>query len=679
LIRKSPPIVIILILSFFMPLVGRFLPVTQAQSNGQRNSGKKMTEDLLARARQSRVGSGEKTRVIFNVADSNSAAQARAVLQSAGANVSKQLDALNVVVADVPFAALENLAARDEVSWVSADQEVRSLASTDNTSHIEVTTGASKVLPQDVNQQLGSGVANGGAGNGVGIAILDSGITPSDAAEFVGYQWKQSSGTLGTGLFSQTYLATYNRILKNIDFTGEGRTDDAYGHGTHTAGVAAGTGQSSEDYAAQNPGAPTYGGEATGANLINVRVLNSYGVGSVSNVIAGINWAIQNKSTYNIRVMNLSLGTAITQSYKTDPLCQAVGKAVDAGIVVVVAAGNWGKDSYGNTIYGGILSPANSPKVITVGATNTQQTNQRSDDVVTSYSSRGPTLVDGLVKPDLVAPGNRTGAAETADTSTSASNSYQSTGGGGLIGTLISGNTSTNEPVATGTYQILSGTSFAAPAVAGTVALMLEANPSLKPAFVKAVLMRTAQRLPVYESKIQSGQMKTFERIITEGAGELNTSAALAVAKAIRKDSDRAQPGDNLITNKNVTYSTCGVTSPIAGENIPLNNGLVWVEGVAFTDRLLLTNGYLLADGRTLTTGFVAADGYMMTDRADVFAYQRGRKSDLLRSAIRHVGHDRHRWPGAPGDLLRPSSESRTCRAGATGRTQTGRRSRTSR
>jgi hypothetical protein len=95
---------------------------------------------------------------------------------------------------------------------------------------------------------------------------------------------------------------------------------------------------------------------------------------------------------------------------------------------------------------------------------------------------------------------------------------------------------------------------------------MLEANPSLKPAFVKGVLMRTAQRLPVYEGMIKNGTMTTFERMITEGAGELNTSAAVVVAKAIRKDADRAKPGDNLITSQNVTYSNLGVTAPIAGE-----------------------------------------------------------------------------------------------------------------
>ena len=292
------------------------------------------------------------------------------------------------------------------------------------------------------------------------------------------------------------------------------------------------------------------------ANLVSVRVLNSEGVGTVSGVIAGIDWVIRNKSTYKIRVMNLSLGTVITQSYKTDPLCQAVGRAVDAGIVVVVAAGNLGKDSAGQTIYGGILSPANSPKVITVGATNTQETVRRSDDTVTTYSSRGPTLVDGLVKPDLVAPGNRIGAAESSVTSPTASSSYTSTGGGllGSLGSTLLGNSSVPLPEATGTYKIWSGTSFSAPAVSGTVALMLEANPSLTPRIVKALLMRTAQRLPYYEGKVLTTQMSNFERIITEGAGELNTNAVVSLARAIRQDANRAKPGENLITNSKLTY-----------------------------------------------------------------------------------------------------------------------------
>ncbi|HMF56283.1 MAG TPA: S8 family peptidase, partial [Pyrinomonadaceae bacterium] len=478
--RKRSPLVLLLIYSLILPLAGISSYRVKAQNPPSRPLPGKMSDELHERVRRTHRGSGERAHIIINLSDPNAARQAQTVLENNGAHVSHQMDSLGLMAADVPVETLDEISTHTEISWLSSDQEVRSLSTTpDNTSHIEVTTGASKVLPAGNNS-----IANGGAGNGIGIAILDSGITPSDAAEFAGYQNQQSGGVLGLGLLSQAYLQSFSRIKKHIDFTGENRTDDAYGHGTHTAGIAAGTGQSSENYAAQHSGAPTYGGIATGANLIDVRVLNSQGIGTVSNVIAGINWVITNKSTYNIRVMNLSLGTPITQSYKTDPLCQAVAKAVDAGIVVVVAAGNWGKDSSGQTIYGGILSPANSPKVITVGATNTQQTPQRSDDVVTTYSSRGPTLADGLVKPDLVAPGNMTGAAQTADSSPSPSYSYTNTGGGGLIGGLLVGNTSTNIPKATGTYQILSGTSFAAPAVSGTAALMLEANPSLTPQMV---------------------------------------------------------------------------------------------------------------------------------------------------------------------------------------------------
>ncbi len=119
----------------------------------------------------------------------------------------------------------------------------------------------------------------------------------------------------------------------------------------------------------------------------------------------------------------MSLGTFAIDSYKNDPLCRAARRLVDAGIVVVAAAGNNGKDSAGQKLYGHIHSPGNEPSVITVGATNTFGTDVRSDDTVTTYSSRGPTAAtatdangfkryDNLIKPDLVAPGNKLIAAE---------------------------------------------------------------------------------------------------------------------------------------------------------------------------------------------------------------------------------------------------------------------------
>ena len=133
--------------------------------------------------------------------------------------------------------------------------------------------------------------------------------------------------------------------------------------------------------------------------------------GTDSQVIAAIQRAIQLKTQYNIRVINLSLGRAVFESYTVDPLDQAVEQAWAAGIVVVVAAGNNGRDnSMGTNGFATIGSPANDPAVITVGATRTFNTPTRNDDAIASYSSKGPTLVDHIVKPDIVAPGNRIGS-----------------------------------------------------------------------------------------------------------------------------------------------------------------------------------------------------------------------------------------------------------------------------
>src|SRR2546423_10856504 len=330
---RIPLLTTFVALSLLSPLPGALFvsAKTPAQEGTPaRRAPVKLSADLQTRADSAREESSETARVILRVADGQTTADTASRARKAGARVSDQLDSLGFIVADVPVSKLSELAARDEVSWVSEDQPVRSTAASyDNTSHHEVATGASKLLPVGNNA-----LADGGGGNGIGIAILDSGISPPDSAEFAGYEGRYSSGTLGTGLFSQKYLASYPRVLAHVDFTGEGKTDDAYGHGTHTAGVAAGTGQASEDYAAQNAGSPTFGGLATNAKLADLRLLDSYGVGQVSTVIKAVNWAITTKRTYNIRVMNLSLGASPSQSYKTDPLCQAVAKAVDAGIVV---------------------------------------------------------------------------------------------------------------------------------------------------------------------------------------------------------------------------------------------------------------------------------------------------------------------------------------------------------
>src|SRR5262249_21111081 len=157
-----------------------------------------------------------------------------------------------------------------------------------------------------------------------------------------------------------------------------------------------------------------YSGIAPGAYLVNLRVLNENGAGSASDVIEAIDWAVDHQREYNIKVINLSLGAPVLQPYRDDPLCAAVERAVDAGMVVVAAAGNYGKKADGTPVMGMITSPGNDPKVLTVGALDAHETPQRSDDTVATYSSRGPTMYDLVLKPDIAAPGTHVVSSEAA-------------------------------------------------------------------------------------------------------------------------------------------------------------------------------------------------------------------------------------------------------------------------
>ena len=177
---------------------------------------------------------------------------------------------------------------------------------------------------------------------------------------------------------------------------GQARPSDDHGHGTHVSGIIAGNGAESFGVRA---------GIAPSAHILSLKVLDDRGRGVISDVIAALDWVVTNKAAYNVRVVNLSVGAAVTESLNTDPLTLAAKRAVDAGIVVVTAAGNLGKNADGQAQYGGITAPGNAPWVLTVGAHSHEGTVVRSDDVMAGYSSRGPTAIDFQAKPDLVAPG----------------------------------------------------------------------------------------------------------------------------------------------------------------------------------------------------------------------------------------------------------------------------------
>jgi len=412
-----------------------------------------------------------------------------------GGKLRRQLGRFRGAAYSIPASQLASLAADPEVTYISPDRPLSAASTGSPTAILDYHTDA-------VNAP--AAWAQGLDGTGVGVAIIDSGI--ADLADIHG---KKKSGN--------------SNVVYSQDFTGApaGKTVDQYGHGTHVAGIIAGSGAASTG--ANN--FYTFQGIAGNANLINLRVLDQNGAGTDSEVIAAIQTAIQLQSTYNIRVISLSVGRPVYESYTQDPLCQAVEQAWQAGIVVVVAAGNYGRDNLAGTNgYGTITAPGNDPYAITVGAVNTEGTADRTDDVPASYSSKGPTVIDQVVKPDLVAPGNAVISlytpGETLD---------QETPGNEVPFSAFQTNGSN---ASSGTYYMLSGTSMAAPMVSGAAALMLQQNPNLTPDQVKARLMKTAFKGFVQSSTATDAATgQTFSEqadIFTVGAGELDIQAALA-------------------------------------------------------------------------------------------------------------------------------------------------------
>lgn len=559
-----------------------------------RNS--KLSPQLEALAINPDSNSEESVRVIVQTLARGE--QAGDTIISKGGRIKRSLPLINGYVAEVPRSSLKALASAEETIYVSLDRPTALLQSAryDN-NLVRATTGAENVIGRNgisSNDKETSGYLKslhaGPNGKGVTIAILDSGIY-DDGPLHEDLRAINNSQTRRV-LIHRNFVAAENLTLDQLS-----RGYDPYGHGTHVAGIAAGSGREClQDAAVGN----FYAGMAMNANLVDLRVVGADGSGSISNVIAAIDWMIANRDAYNIRVANFSIGAAVTESYKSDPLCLAVERAVGAGIVCVVAAGNFGKDAQGNAVYGGILAPGNDPLAITIGATNTWGTAVRSDDTMASYSSRGPSLVDFVCKPDLVAPGTllRSIAANRNSLTVKNNLTVYSNGGEDM-------------------YMWLSGTSMAAPVVAGAAALMLDANPSLTPAMVKSILQFTAQPLPSLSN------VDPLLGLLTEGAGYLNADAAVRMAQAFAHDANRKAEGSSLLSSDSslldqLIYSSQGqgaslFTSNIAGETIGWGDNILFSQGLAYLyDNRRLS--VLKTAGWQVSPGFLLVNGYLGTN-----------------------------------------------------------------
>jgi serine protease AprX len=277
-----------------------------------------------------------------------------------------------------------------------------------------------------------------------------------------------------------THSAFGNRVLAQVNLTSlaPNSPGDGRGHGTFVAAIAAGD---DADYTGIEPR----------AKLVSVDVLNDLGAGLTSDVIAGCDWILQNQEAYNIRVANFSLSGDVASSFQYDPLDKAVEKLWLNGVVVVAAAGNYAVNGQQSGV---LFAPANDPFVITVGASDVNGTSRTDDDFAAPWSAWGYTP-DGFFKPELAAPGRVMNGAMPATATMFLEHPERQVRPG---------------------YMWMSGTSFAAPAVAGAVATILSRHPSWTPGEVKAALMLGAAVPNGYGS---NGAL---------GVGAVNETASLA-------------------------------------------------------------------------------------------------------------------------------------------------------
>jgi serine protease AprX len=374
-----------------------------------------------------------------------------AAVEAVGGTFERRIPLIAGAIVDVPAQALGALVRTDGIASVTVDRPVHLLsqewrAGTDDGSFLSVTklSGARDLWRA------------GFTGTGVDVALIDSGVAPVPGLD-------------GPG-----------KLLNGADLSFDAPSDalrnlDAFGHGTHLAGIIAGRDasvESGEEF--QNRDA--FLGMAPDARVVNVKVAAVNGVTDVSQVIAAIDWVVRHRSAHglNVQVLALAFGTDSVQDYRVDPLAFAAEQAWHAGITVVVSGGNAGAAE------GRLTDPASDPYLIAVGADDPNGTYPANDDTVPVWSSRG----DAVRSPDLVAPG--VSVASLRDPGSWVDTAYP-------------------EARLDDRYFRGSGTSQAAAVVAGAAALLEQQRPGLTPDQTKALLVSTAWRLPDAEPRAQGG------------------------------------------------------------------------------------------------------------------------------------------------------------------------------
>jgi serine protease AprX len=495
-----------------------------ARQNGRMSNIASELSSFLAKAKQGSAD-GKTVRVIVQYKHIPTSVH-YSTMKGRGARLHATLHMIHGAAFTIPVSALPALEADPEIESVTIDHPIAVMDDLTNAA-----TGVSAAWN------------SGFTGAGIGVAVIDSGVNDAHP-----------------DLWNSTH--TTSRVLYHQDFTGTAKTNsnganyDLYGHGTHVAGIIAGNGYLSGG---------RYAGVAPQANLIDLRALDANGAGTDSTVIAAIQQAIALRSAYNIRIINLSLGRGIPVSYTQDPLCQAVEAAWNSGIVVVVAAGNLGRLSvYGSNGFGTITAPGNDPFVITVGATKSNGLASPQSETKASYSSKGPTTYDHVIKPDLMAPGNAIVSLAAAGATLEAA----------YPNDVVAGSDGKAD------YFTLSGTSMATPAVAGAAALMLQEQNTLTPDQVKARLMKTAYKMGIVSTSAYVPHLLMsfidFYDLFSVGSGLLNVQAATA-------NTDLAPANVGAALSPYAVYNQqTGTVSLVYGNGSVSSNSVVWGSSVVW-------------------------------------------------------------------------------------------------